>query len=86
MTALRSLCRPTRLLDVPAVLELLRFRTLRRRYYERFWHRAARSIGAGAALAFVVVVLGGLLAKTFGTEPAATTIVVANIVRRPVPK
>lgn len=30
--------------------------------------RSARSVGAGAALAFVVVVLGGLVAKTFGTS------------------
>jgi len=33
-------------------------------------HRAARSVGAGAALAFATVVLGGLVAKTAGAAAA----------------
>jgi D-alanine-D-alanine ligase-like ATP-grasp enzyme len=46
MPILRSLFRASRLLDIPAVLEMLRFRALRRRYYGQFWQRAAQSIGA----------------------------------------
>jgi cyanophycin synthetase len=38
--------RAQRFADVPAVIELLRFRELRRRYYDALWARAAAEIGA----------------------------------------
>ena len=46
---MRAIFRASRLLDVPEVAEHLRFQALRRRYYDRFWQRAAASIGARSA-------------------------------------
>ncbi len=42
----RGFYRAQRLLDVPAVLEQLRFRVLRRAFYDGFWQEAAASVGA----------------------------------------
>ena len=42
----RGFYRAQRLLDVPAVLEELRFRVLRRAFYDSFWQEAAASAGA----------------------------------------
>jgi cyanophycin synthetase len=42
----RGFYRAQRLLDVPAVLEQLRFRVLRREFYNGFWQEAAASVGA----------------------------------------
>jgi cyanophycin synthetase len=42
----RALFMGLRLADVPGILEHFRFQTLRRRYYDQFWHRAAAEIGA----------------------------------------
>ena len=42
----RGFYRAQRLLDLPAVLELLRFRDLRRAFYDGFWQDSAASLGA----------------------------------------
>src|SRR4026208_151908 len=42
----RVFYRAQRLLDVPAVLEQLQFRALRRAFYDGFWLEAAASVGA----------------------------------------
>ena len=42
----RGFYRAQRLLDVPAILEQLRFRALRRAFYNGFWQDAAASVGA----------------------------------------
>ena len=42
----RGFYRAQRLLDVPAVLDQLRFRVLRRAFYNGFWQEAAASVGA----------------------------------------
>ena len=42
----RGFYQAQRLLDVPSVLEQLRFRALRRTFYDGFWREAAASVGA----------------------------------------
>jgi len=42
----RTLFKGLRLLDVPDVVEHLKFQDLRRRYYDQFWHRVGAELGA----------------------------------------
>ena len=42
----RTVFRSLRLLDVPDVLQHVKFRALRRRYYDLFWANVAREVGA----------------------------------------
>jgi hypothetical protein len=41
----RALFRSLRLMDVPGVVEHLKFQDLRRRYYDLFWNRVAQDVG-----------------------------------------